>query len=575
MRMRGLVIVLLTGALPSLLAQEQEIGRPGGRLVVALRAEPRTLNPVQAIDASSADVIARMHGDLLHTDRLTQEVEPALATAWRVAGGGREYTLTLRKGARFSDGHAFDVDDVLFTFRVLLDEKVRAPQRDLLIIGGKPVAVSRIDDTTVRVSLAQPYAAAERLFDSIAMLPQHLLEDAYREGRLAQTWALSTPPAAIAGLGPFRLKEYVAGQRLVLERNPYYWKTDGAGQRLPYLDELVFTFVGTEDAQVIRFQAAESDLLVRASAENFALLQRDQAARGYQLKDLGPGQEYHFLTFNLNDLSARTLPQVAAKQRWFNDVNFRRAVSRAIDRDGVVRLAYAGRAVPLWGHVTPGNRRWVNVSIPKPPRSTEASRALLRASGFSWRPDGALVDRDGRAVEFSLATSTTSRQRLEMATIIQADLKELGIAVHVVPIEFRVLLDRVFQTFDYDACLFAFGGGDADPNSEMNIWRSRGGSHIWRLGQPAPATPWEAELDGLMEKQLVTLDYAQRRRIFDRVQALVAEQLPFVFVAAPNILVGARGDLGNFRPAVLDGSGLWNADQLFLRPRAALQRTSR
>jgi peptide/nickel transport system substrate-binding protein len=147
--------------------------------------------------------------------------------------------------------------------------------------------------------------------------------------------------------------------------------------------------------------------------------------------------------------------------------------------------------------------------------------------------------------------------------------------VNVVPLEFRALVDRVFQTFDYDACLFAFAGGDADPNSEMNIWLSRGGSHIWRLGQAAPSTPWEAELDGLMEKQLVTLDYAQRRRLFDRVQALVAEHLPFVFVAAPNILVGARADLGNFRPAVLDTSGLWNADQLFLRPRAALQRTSR
>jgi peptide/nickel transport system substrate-binding protein len=153
MRMRGLVIVLLVVALPSLLAQDQqEIGRPGGRLVVALRAEPRTLNPMQAIDAASADVIARLHGDLLHTDRLSQEVEPALATAWKVAGGGREYTLTLRKGVRFSDGHAFDADDVLFTFRVLLDEKVAAPQRDLLIIGGKPVVVSRIDDQTVRVT---------------------------------------------------------------------------------------------------------------------------------------------------------------------------------------------------------------------------------------------------------------------------------------------------------------------------------------------------------------------------------------------------------------------------------------
>ena len=170
----------------------------------------------------------------------------------------------------------------------------------------------------------------------------------------------------MAGLGPYRLKEYVAGQRLVLERNPYYWKADSARRRLPYIDELVFLFAGNEDAQVIRFQSGESDVLSRASADNFAVLSRDQAAKQYQLKDLGPSLEYNFLFFNQNDLSGKNLPQVAAKQRWFGDLGFRRAVSRAIDREGIVRLVYRGRAVPLWGNVSPGNRLWVNTAIPRP-----------------------------------------------------------------------------------------------------------------------------------------------------------------------------------------------------------------
>ena len=302
------------------------------------------------------------------------------------------------------------------------------------------------------------------------------------------------------------------------------------------------------------------------------VLARDQAAKRYQLKDLGPSLEYNFLFFNQNDLSGKNLPEVAAKQQWFSDLGFRRAVSRAIDREGIARLVYRGRAVPLWGNVSPGNRLWANTSLPRLPRSVSDARNILKASGFSWRPDGGLLDRQGRPVTFTIVTSSTSAQRTEMATLIQADLKELGMDVQVVPLEFRALLDRVFQTFDYDASILGLGGGDADPNGEMSVWRSSGGNHLWRLGQSGPATPWEAEVDRLMDRQLITLDYRERKRLYDRVQSVVAVNLPFVFLAAPHILVAARGDLGNFRPSILDHYTLWNVEQLFFkRPAPAME----
>jgi peptide/nickel transport system substrate-binding protein len=586
MRLIGsiLLVALLSGlsanaAVPTPVAPGEDVlveratsGSHGGRLVVALRAEPRTLNPAAAADAPSREVIGRMTGDLIHIDRATQATESALASQWKRSADGREYTLALRKGIRFSDGHAFDADDVVFTFRVLLDERTGAPQRDLLIVGGQPIRVAKVDEYTVKVTLSQPYAAAERLFDSIAILPQHLLNDAYEKGAMGQIWSVATPAKSIAGLGPYRLKEYVAGQRLVLERNPYYWKTDSAKRRLPYIDELVFLFTGNEDAQVIRFQSGDSDVLNRASADNFAVLARDQAANRFQLKDLGPSLEYNFLFFNQNDLSGKNLPQVAAKQQWFGDLGFRRAVSRAIDREGIARLVYRGRAVPLWGNVSPGNRLWINPSLPRLARSVSEARGLLKASGFSWRQDGQLLDRQGRPVAFTIVTSSTSAQRTEMATLIQADLKELGMDVQVVPLEFRALVDRVFQSFDYDASILGLGGGDADPNGEMNVWLSSGSNHLWRLGQQTPATSWEAEIDRLMETQLVTLDSRERKRLYDRVQTIVAEQLPFIFLAAPHILVGARADLGNFQPSVLDHYTLWNVERMFFRPELRSQR---
>src|SRR5712692_3764240 len=254
-----------------LLTTASEIGVMGGRLVVSLLAEP------------------------------------ALAKSWKVSPDGRRYTLQLRSGLRFSDGHALDADDVVFTFQVYQDEKINSPQRDLLIIGGQPIRVEKVDATTVRFELAQPYAAAERIFDSLAVLPRHLLEKPYQEGKFSQAWALNTEPGQLAGLGPFRVREYVPGQRLVLERNPHYWKQDRKGNRLPYLNEIEFLIVPNQDAQVIRFQAGDTDVLDRISAENYNVLEREQAQRGYRLYDLGPGLEFNFLFFNLDDLSAKQL----------------------------------------------------------------------------------------------------------------------------------------------------------------------------------------------------------------------------------------------------------------------------
>ena len=545
-----------------------ETGHYGGRLVIGQRSEPKTLNPVTATDAVSREVIGRCNADLISINRLSQQTEPGLAQSWKVSADGRIFTLKLRKGIRFSDGHPFDADDVVFSFTLFLDEAVGSPQRDLLIIDGKPLFVTKLDQYTVRFTLPRPYAAAERIFDGLAMLPKHLLDKPYREGKFAQTWSLNTPPSGIAGLGPFRVKEYTAGQRIVLERNPYYWKVDRDNHRLPYLDELVFLFVGSEDQQVMRFEAGETDMVSRLSAENYALLSREQSRSGWQLADLGPSLEYNFLVFNLNDLGAKKLDDITRKQAWFRDLRFRRAVSAAIDRDSIVRLVYGARGTALWSNVGPGNKLWVNRSIPHPQRSLDAARQLLRSAGFSWNSTGQLLDLSGKPVEFSIISSSSNTQRMKMATLVQDDLSHLGMQVHVVTLDFRAMLDRVFQSFNYDAAIMGLGGGDPDPNPEMNVWLSSGATHLWHLGETHPATEWEREIDQLMQQQMITLDYQKRKRSYDRVQQLIAENLPFIFLATPNVLSGAKSQVGNFQPAVLDHYTLWNADQLYLRTQA-------
>ena len=539
-------------------------GTYGGKLVVSLRSEPKTLNPVTSIDVSSREVIAQMTGDLIHIDRDTQQTVSGLAKSWKVSADGLRYTVQLRKGIRFSDGFPMDADDVVFSFKVYLDEKTNSPQRDLLMIGDKPIQVRKDGPHSVTFVLAQPYASAERLFDSVAILPRHLLEKSYLDGAIAQSWTVNTPPDRIAGLGPFRLKQYLPGQHMILERNPYYWKIDRNGHRLPYLTEITFLFVASEDAEVLRFESGDTDVMNRMGAENYSVLEKDQAGRHIQLYDLGPSLEYNFLFFNLNSKVPVQSKDLSRKQAWFRDVKFRQAISAAIDRDAMTQIVYHGRGTPIWTHVTPANRLWLDSAIPHSARSVERARGLLKAAGFSWRGDGTLVDSASVPVEFSILTSASNSQRTQMATMIQEDLKDIGVRAQVVTLEFRAVLDRVFQTHDYEAAVMGLGTGDIDPNAQMNVWMSGGDDHLWNLGEQVPSTPWEAEIDRLMRQQVSTLNFKDRKRLYDRVQEIEAENLPVICLVSPNLLVGAANRLVNFKPVVLDPHTLWNADQIFV-----------
>ena len=535
----------------------------GGQLLVAERSAPRTFNPVIVIDNFSRTIQERLFADLVHINRHTLRTEPSLASSWTVSSDGLTYTMKLRPGLKFSDGHPFTADDVVFTFDVYLDEKVHAPQRDLLIVGGKPIQVRKKDDTTVIVTLAEPYAVTDRMFDGISILPKHLLAEAHAAGTIGRAWGLDTPPASIAGLGPFRLKEYVPGERVVLERNPYYWKRDQHGGALPYLDRLVFEVVPNADTEFLRFQAGGLDIMSRLTAEQFGTL--TSADSKYRAVNAGPGLEYNFLFYNHNDSSAAS-PDTARKRGWFRQEAFRHAVSAAIDRDALVSLVYRGRGEPLWGPITRGNRVWLNDRLPRPARSLDRARALLKDAGFTWRGDGTLVDPAGTPVAFSVMAQAGSAPRRQMATVIQSDLAQIGIGVSIVPVDSGALQDRLFNTRDYEACILGAGSGDADPNADINIWLSSGPLHFWRPSGAQPATPWEAEIDTLMRRQMGARNVADRKKLFDRVQALLAEHAPMIFLASPDILVAAKSTLGNFTPAILPHYALWNVDELYWRP---------
>lgn len=540
-----------------------EAGQCGGRLVISKRSEPKTFNPLILGDLATQNILGLLMADLIHINRNSQTAEGALAKSWTISPDGRKYLLHLRRGVRFSDGYPFDADDVLFTFKSYLDSRTNSLQRDLLVVAGTPIKVEKVDQYSVAFTLARRYASAERIFDNLPILPRHLLQRSYETGQIANAWTLNTPPAQIAGLGPFRLKEYVPGQRIIMERNPYYWKIDAKGQRLPYLDQIAVLFVANSDAEALRFGSGETDVISRLSAASFAALSRYQQERRFHLYDLGPGFEYNFLFFNLNDLPSGASP-LKEKQSWFHQVAWRQAIAAAIDRDSIIRLVYRGKAHPLSVEVTPGNKQWTNPHIPPSVRSPEKARQLLRQAGLSWANDGFLRDVGGKRVGFSILVDAGNAQQIQIATLIQQDLKEIGIEALPVPLDHHTFLHRIFATYEYEAAIIALNDGDSDPNSEMSVLTSHGSSHVWDLTSSHPPS-WQSGIDLLMQKQLTASTFEERKRIFDQVQEILWQNMPVVFLVSPNILVGAKNRVGNFHPAIAGDYTLWNAEQLFIR----------
>ncbi len=546
-----------------------EIGKYGKTLVTAISQEPRSFNRVVSSDSATADVTDRIFADLVHINRETQEVEPALAKSWEYSPDRRTLTMHLRQDILFSDGQPFTADDVLFTFQVIYDPKVNSPQADQLKINGKPFVVRKIDDLTVQFQFPEPAPKIERVFDSIFILPKHKLEAAYKAGTFSSAWPISSSPDEIVGLGPFKFSRYVPGQYVELVRNPYYWKVDQRGNRLPYLSKLVLMIIPNRDTQILNFESGNLDLLNEVRASDFAALAQQALAKGIQVRDLGPGLTSELMWFNQNrNSNPRTRrPYVnPVKLKWFTNQKFRQAVSYAIDRKSLVNLVYQGRATEAFGPLTASDRAWFNPQIQQYPCSVETAKSLLTEAGFRFvgsPTSPQLVDASNHPVKFTLITNAGNRSREKMGALIQNDLGKIGIQANFTPIEFTALISKIMESFDYDACLLGPTNTDTDPSSQINFWLSSAPNHQWFPNQKKPATPWEARIDALMLDQSMAPDFNQRKKDFDEVQTIVSEQLPFIYLVSPDVLVAAKNGLGNFRPAVLDHHTLWNCEQLF------------
>ena len=545
-----------------------EPGQPGGRLTLLTAGAPRTFNPLLALDSASDEVVRLIFGGLVNLDMTTQEARPGLAESWSVEPEGKTWTFKLRPGLHWSDGRPLTADDVVFTWNeIMYNPAMNQLTYDLFRINGKNFSVSRVDDATVRVVTPEVWAPFLEYFGGVSILPRHAMDREVKEGRFLSVYTLTTRPEKIVGCGPFRVKECQPGKMVLLERNPEYWVVDKAGRRLPYFDEVLLTIAGPGAAAL--FLNGNSDVYEHPRPEEFASFQSGASAGKFRLLELGVGSERDFFFFNLNtNVNAGGQSFVApARSKWFRNKLFRQAVSCAIDRDRLAREVYGGRAQPTLAFLSAENQKWNNPNVPRFGSDPARAKSLLAEMGIQDRNgDGTLEDAEGHAIEFTLSLNTGNPAREKSAALIAEDLGRIGFKVTIQPIEFRALIEKINGTFDYECILLGLGGGGLDPASQMNVLKSGEPLHQWFPSQRAPATDWEARMDTLMDAQMQTLDFAQRKKSFDEVQAILAEQLPMIYTVAPFHFAAARSDLANLRPSVITNYRLtWNIEELFFQ----------
>ena len=548
--------------------EQRTIGTRGGKLVYRVSSPPKTFNYLLANDEPSiVTAFFLLNSRLVEFDHSTQTYVPGLAEAWTTSPDRRSVDIRLRDGLKFSDGQPLTSSDVAFTLEAMYDERNKAEVfRDALLINGKPISVKVIDDRNLQFVLPETISAPDNYLYNIAVLPRNALEADQKAGRLSEAWKITAPPASVVTSGPFVVASSAAAERIVLKRNPHYWKRDAQGTQLPYLDELTLEVVPDANQARAGLDQARIDIVDRIRPPDYASLLN--AGGGVRAFDLGPSLGVDYIWFNLNPAKADGTPLNPTKLAWFSDARFRRAISMAVDRDSIARSTLQGLATPLYGVVSPANRMWANPDLPKIAYDLVQAASLLEAAGFTKRGTAnapELVDAQGNRVEFSLLVPAENEARKLMAAVIQEDLAKLGIRMQVVPIEFAAVTNAWTKSYEYDAILLGLSVTDLEPSSYANLLLSSGDVHQWRPNQKSPSTDWETKVDQLFAEQARESDPEKRKAKFHEIQRIVADASPVITIVTRHVVSAANSRVGNFSPSPMFPYSMWNAEELFIK----------
>ncbi len=549
------------------LQSQAPIGKFGGELIVSTIGEgPKTFNPCNTKDATSSTMAGLMYDGLVTTNPETGEVEPLLAKSFEIQGN--DYIIHMRHGIKWTDGKPITADDVMYTYEEIVFKGYGNPSTmDDMKIDGKLPELKKLDDYTVKFTTSHPFAPFLRLL-SYSIVPKHYFKPYSDRGESVFNAFLSpnTNPKEIVSGGAFKLKEYVAAQRVVFERNPDYYKINLNNKKLPYLNKLVYMIVGDMNNEILKFEAKEIDVLgLRGS--DVARYKLREPNSDYTIYNLGPDTGTMFLAINLNNRKDKNGKAYVnpIKHSWFANRDFRAAIDWAIDRKNMVQNIASGVAEPLFTAESL-NSIYLNKYIKGHPKDLDVARESLSKAGFTYK-NGILYDKNSNRVEFDLYTNAGNLEREALGVMIKQDLEELGMKVNFKPMEFNSLVNKLTNTYDWDMAIMGLTGSPLEPHGGKNVWTSQGSLHLFNQRPQGflqdDRLDWEKELDDIFKEGALKLSFEERKPLYDRYQTIVYNQKPIIYLYSPTRIMAIRNKFKNIFPTSLSGL-LYNLDEIYI-----------
>jgi peptide/nickel transport system substrate-binding protein len=299
----------------------------------------------------------------------------------------------------------------------------------------------------------------------------------------------------------------------------------------------------------LRFLAGQTDVH-SPRPEEVAELRAKAGTLQINVAELGVETGTTFISFNRNPRHYLKDGKTDPRLTWFTDPNFVRAIAHAIDKQSMIVNCLNGYGRPAVAEISPENKIYHNPNLADYAYDLGEAKRLLAAGGYVDRDgDGVLEDHDGNPIEFSLHTNSGNQVREKICSILKEDWSKLGMKVNYRPLDFTALVERIDNTFDWDAILIGFTG-TSDPNNSANLLRSSGNLHVWNPGQPKPATSWEADIDRLLDQGSRELEVQKRRSYYWQIQEILHQELPMIETVRQTQFVAYKSILQNFHPTV-------------------------
>lgn len=481
----------------------------GDIMVEGSIGDASNLIPILSTDSTSHDIASLIYNGLVKYDKDLQLVGD-LAESWDISKDGLVITFHLKKGIKWHDGQPFTAEDVLYTYQVTVNPKTpTAYAGDFLKVKKAEV----LDPYTFRVIYDKPFAPALTSWGS-PILPKHLLA-----GKNITTSSLAQHPI---GTGPYRFKEWVAGQKIVLVSNPDYF------EGRPYIDGYIMRIIPDMATMFLELRANGIDRMGLTPLQYKRQTENNLFRKNFN--------KYRFLSFSYTYLGYNL------KKPMFTDKRVRQAISYAINKNEIIDGILLGLGKPATGPYKPGTWPY-NPNVKPYPYNPQKAKELLAQAGWKDYNGDSLIEKDGQSFIFEIITNQGNEVRQKCAEIIQKRLAEIGITVKIRVLEWAAFVNDFIGKKKFDATILGWTV-PLDPDI-YDVWHSSkvGPDELNFISYK------NTEVDLLIEKGRSTFNQNERKKCYDRIQEIFAEEQPYTFLYVPDALPIIHARFRGINPA--------------------------